>query len=69
MTDDPSIYDPEATALMQKLKASGIILIVIMGERGSGAAVKLPADREFIASCALCLHKMADDMVKRASQL
>lgn len=69
MTDDPSVYDPEATALMEKLKASGIILVVIRGERGSGAAVKLPADHEFIASCALCLHKMADDMVKRAKEL
>lgn len=36
----PGKYDAEAEALLQKLGAEGLILIVVGGQKGSGMSVK-----------------------------
>lgn len=40
----PGKYDTEAMKLLRKLKADGILLIVIGGPKGQGCSVKLSPD-------------------------
>jgi hypothetical protein len=40
----PGKYDAEVTELRQRLKADGILLLVVGGDRGSGFCAQLPAD-------------------------
>jgi hypothetical protein len=38
----PGKYDPECGELLERLKARGVILVVLNGDRGTGMACKLP---------------------------
>lgn len=38
----PGKYDAEVTELRERLKAAGVVLIVIRGERGDGFSAQLP---------------------------
>lgn len=43
MTNGPGRYDPECTELRERLKASGLVLIVRGGIKGEGFEVQLSA--------------------------
>jgi hypothetical protein len=40
----PGKYDAEVSELRKRLKAHGILLLVLDGERGSGFSAQLPLD-------------------------
>ena len=56
----PGKYDDEATWVRERTKASGVILIVIGGDRGQGFAVQ--ATVEVTLSLPTLLRDMADQI-------
>jgi hypothetical protein len=68
------IYDPEVGELVARLKARGVMLIVMDGERGSGASMAIDSgamaeEPATVRVVARLLHAIADDMDAHASEL
>lgn len=53
-------YDEEVTELRERLKAQGILLLVVNGERGSGFSAQLSTDDVFALPSVL--RQMADQI-------
>jgi hypothetical protein len=60
MTIGPGKYDAEATWVRERAKASGVILIVIGGDRGQGFAAQ--ATPEITARLPAMLRDIADQI-------
>ncbi len=48
MAIGPGQYDDEVTELRERLKASGILLIVFGGDRGTGFCAQLPLEQTIL---------------------
>lgn len=59
MTIGPGTYDREACELMDRLGATGVILVVTGGPRGDQTAVAV-RDPGLLLTCAAALRELAD---------
>jgi hypothetical protein len=60
MSDGPGKYDDEATWVRERIKASGVILIVVGGDRGQGFEVQ--ATLEVTLNLPTMLRTLADQI-------
>lgn len=60
MPSDGGRYEPECVELQERLIASGVVLIVIQGERGSGISVR--CDDQFQYGLPDMLESIARDL-------
>lgn len=61
---NPSVYDREAMAIRKNLRADGVLLVVLGGERGDGISSAIQA-KHFVAwhgYMPKLLRKLADDI-------
>lgn len=58
----PGKYDAEVTELRQRLKANGILLLVVQGERGSGFSAQLSG--EDVLALPNVLRQLAEQIEK-----
>lgn len=63
--EKPANYDLEAHALRRALKAKGILLLVVEGERGTGLSIQLT--KEIADAVPSMLRKMANKMERDMS--
>jgi hypothetical protein len=67
MAFGPGKYDDETTAIREKLKASGIILIVLGGDKGEGFSAQL----DFASTMAMpeILRTVADQIEESQAEM
>lgn len=61
----PGKYDAEVTELRQRLKANGILLLVVQGERGSGFSAQLSG--EDVLACRMSCVNLLSKLRKAGS--
>jgi hypothetical protein len=65
MTIGPGKYDEEATLVQQRTQASGVLLIILSGDKGNGfslASFDIQATLEITLNLPALLREMADQI-------